>query len=74
MQAGPVAESGAGGVKEGNKEIEELRRKCKNTLFVACAVLSMPGLQNPTRLITAFCQPVFSAHSSHARDCREPAK
>eukprot|EP00974_Lingulodinium_polyedra_P084308 8162562-Lingulodinium_polyedra.AAC.1 len=44
--APPPAENAPEGVKDGNKEIKAFRKQCKNTLFVASAVLSKPGLQS----------------------------
>ena len=32
-------------LRQGDAEVSELRKKCKNTMFVAAVVLSMEGLQ-----------------------------
>eukprot|EP00974_Lingulodinium_polyedra_P062025 5987892-Lingulodinium_polyedra.AAC.1 len=69
---GATAETKAGGVKHGEDEIQALRKKCRNTMYVATAILSMPGLQGHVALITAFCQPIYNAHSRHASEARGP--
>ena len=40
-----------GQVKHSGHDVAGLRRKCRNTLYVAAVVLMMPGLQNLVRLI-----------------------
>jgi len=56
-QPGAALEADGGQVRRGNEEIAALRKRCKNTLFVAGAVLSTDGLQDLTRLLTVFCHP-----------------
>ena len=66
-------EDAPGGVRHGDDELAALRKKCKNTVYVACAVLSEPGLQTRCRILESFCRPVYTAHSSHAASVRGPA-
>ena len=59
-------------VKRGNKELEELRRRCKNTLYVCAAILCRDNLQSIIRLLYTFLTPLWTAHSDNARRIRAP--
>ena len=59
-------------VATGNVEVAALRKKCKNTLYVAAAALSTSGLQRQVRLITALANPLYDVHAENARDARAP--
>ena len=60
-------------VKDGNQEVQALRKRCKqNTLFVAASVLCTPGLQIQVRLITVLANPICNQHSENARQSRAP--
>eukprot|EP00974_Lingulodinium_polyedra_P086670 8401239-Lingulodinium_polyedra.AAC.1 len=81
QQVGQAAGSSSEAKQEdqGNKEVrrgedilKSLRRKCKNSLFVAASILSRPELQTKTTLCLVFCSPLYEAHSQHAKDARAP--
>ena len=58
-------------VKNSKQEIADLRKKCKNTLFVVACILQRPGLQLLTRLICLIVKPIHDHHSFNASDVRE---
>ena len=59
-------------VRTGNEIVKSLRKKTKNTLFCASAIMAIDNLQTLTRLIFCLCNPVYNAHSENARSVRAP--
>ena len=57
-------------MKRGDEHLKDLRKKCKNTLFVAAALLSDPDLQAQYRMIYVMCGPLCDTHSEHAASVR----
>ena len=53
--------------------VAELRKRCKNTLYVAGKILGMEELQSQVRLICTFCQPIHDQHSDNTVTARAPA-
>ena len=59
-------------VVKDDKEVQELRGKSQNTLFLAAEVLAREGLQSLVRLVVALVNPIFDEHSQNAREIRGP--
>jgi hypothetical protein len=59
-------------VKRGREELAELRKLCKNAMFVAVAVLCKDGVKDLVRLIAYLLRPTWNAHTEHARSLRAP--
>ena len=57
-------------VKQGDDSIQSLRRRCNNSLFVGCHILSQTDLRGQARLLCALIKPVYNQHSENARSCR----
>ena len=57
-------------VRRGDEEVAALRKKCKNSLYTACAVLSSPSLQSEARLCYTLLTPLWTSHSENAKDVR----
>ena len=70
--AGALPEGSDKQVKTGDQDVEPLRKRCKNTLYVSSVTLSASGLQPLARLITTIVNPLYNAHSEDARVARSP--
>ena len=58
--------------KGGTDELKRLRAKCKNSLYVAGAILGKADLQDKCRMVWMVGKPFYDAHSEHARFARGP--
>ena len=58
----------------GNDEIQQLRKSCRNTLFVALNIMCKDGMHLLVLLILELVRPFWTEHSSDARHCRDPQK
>ena len=73
LTGGPV-EDARTTIEHGDNDIASLRKKCKNTSYVAGHVMSVPDLQFLSRLIYKLVRPFYTAHADHARDAHQPAE
>eukprot|EP00974_Lingulodinium_polyedra_P042224 4052966-Lingulodinium_polyedra.AAC.1 len=65
---------GAKLMKSDSDDVAKLRKKCRNTLFVAGHILARDNLKYLARILRAFLAPVYSMHSDNARRVREPSE
>eukprot|EP00969_Alexandrium_andersonii_P329591 14565143-Alexandrium_andersonii.AAC.1 len=72
----PGAASGSGDgshlMRAEEESLKALRAKSRNSLFLAASILSKDGLQEVCRAITVLTGPLFTEHSSLARDLKGP--
>ena len=59
-------------VKGKTKEEQELRRECKNTMYVALAIMCRPGVRDKVNMVVAFSAPFASKHSEHTITAKTP--
>ena len=72
--AGQKADEQHATVKDGlrgNEEIKKLRTQCKNTMYVALAIMSEACMQFLVILVLEMSRPFWNEHSSDARSCRD---
>ena len=68
-----VVEDDKGAVKENPKEtMQQIRANSKNTCFACGFILSRENGRRQVAMITEMCRPVWTAHSKHASECRDP--
>eukprot|EP00974_Lingulodinium_polyedra_P061225 5905315-Lingulodinium_polyedra.AAC.1 len=60
-------------MREEDRSVAALRRRCRNTLFVAGAILSRDGLQELTKVMFLLTRPYWTSHSHNEATVRGPA-
>ena len=61
-----------GVVKRGKEELQELRKLCRNAMFVAVAVLCRDGLRQTVKIMAFLLRALWNAHTEAARTVRAP--
>ena len=59
-------------VRHGNKKLQELHKRCHNTLYVAANILARSELQELPKLVFVLCGPLYDEHSDQAAEARAP--
>ena len=59
-------------VAAGEKDLQVMRKKCKNTLFLAGAIMAHDRVHPLMKMHFAVLEPTFSQHSEQARVQRSP--
>ena len=70
--AAAQAADAEGSVPGGEQDLQQLRKKCKNNLFLAGSITSNERVAQLARMHFAVMEPVFTAHSENARVQRPP--
>ena len=71
-KAAPAADDAEGGVKKGSEALAALRKRARNTLFLAVEVSCQPDLQRKCRILSECSLPVYNTHSENTREVRSP--
>ena len=58
---------------EGERDLKELRKKCKNTPFLAAAVMSQEHAVSLMKIGFSCMKPIYDHHSDHAHAIRDPS-
>ena len=73
-QAHTEDEPEAGGRKEAEHSLAELRRKARNTLFLAAEISAQPSIRDRCRMLERVTQPLSATHFQHEARLRSPAE
>eukprot|EP00974_Lingulodinium_polyedra_P066193 6405708-Lingulodinium_polyedra.AAC.1 len=59
-----------GPIQKDDQDVKELRKKCRNTLFLAIEALARPDFKDLVARIFLLCQPLYSAHTQTVKQLK----